>query len=347
MSGSRHICSDDWLLWNLHLSAFALPALTAADDSGVFEALAAAPATARELAERLSLNARAVRALLPLLAAEGVLVQRLGRYHLTEVARDFLLRSSPLYWGSILTIVRDFPMSHQHVMRALRAEENSRGWEALVNYGPAESWGKGSIQPAMARTIAAYMHANAMPAALVAAQRVDLGGARHLLDVGAGSGAFSIAFAQANPQLCCTLMDLQAMCSVATEHYVAQSGIADRISTCVVDMLRDPWPEGHDVLFFSNIFHDWTFEIGQALAAKAFAALPSGGRILVHEMLLNDTRDGPPVAVKFSFYMMLGTQGQQFTAAELSNMLFSAGFMHVEVIPCHGEFAVVSAEKPA
>ena len=40
-----------------------------------------------------------------------------------------------------------------------------------------------------------------------------------------------------------------------------------------VDLFREPWPKGHDALFFSNVFHDWDFETCDWLAAQAFDAL--------------------------------------------------------------------------
>src|SRR5690242_8686360 len=125
MSQQSPSAADDHLLWNLHLSAFAVPALTAADELGVFDDLAVAPASCRELAARLGLNRRAVRALLPLLASEGLLVQHLGRYHLTHLARDYLVRSSSLYWGPVLTMLREFPMSHRNVMQAMQVPDTA------------------------------------------------------------------------------------------------------------------------------------------------------------------------------------------------------------------------------
>jgi hypothetical protein len=73
--------------------------------------------------------------------------------------------------------------------------------------------------------------------------------------------------------------------------------------------------------------------------------LPAGGQILIHEMLLDDTHDGPSTAAAFSFYMLVGTKGQQFTAAELSAMLGDAGFNEVSITPAHGYYALVSAQK--
>ena len=60
------------------------------------------------------------------------------------------------------------------------------------------------------------------------------------------------------------------------------------VDTCTVDMFRQAWPKGYDAIFMSNIFHDWDLEINTRLAASAFAALSSGGRIYLHEMLINE-----------------------------------------------------------
>jgi hypothetical protein len=139
-------------------------------------------------------------------------------------------------------------------------------------------------------------------------------------------------------------MDLKEMCDVAMD-YVNQEGLGARVSPAAVDMFREPWPSGHDAVFFSNIFHDWDFETCAQLAAKAYATLPVGGRILLHEMLLDDTHDGPATAVAFSMYMLLATKGQQFTAVELANLLTGAGFADVKITPTHGFYAVLSARK--
>ena len=337
--------SDDKTLWDLHLSGLAFPAVTAADELGIFDEIARAPATAAELADRRNLNPRAIRALLPLLASSGFLLQRLGRYHVSETAECFLLRTSPFYWGPVFSLMRNLKLSHDVVLKALQAPRSSARWDQTAEGNPTNAWAEGQIAPDLAQAIAAYMHANCLPAALVAAQRLDLANVGKLLDVGAGSGCFSIAFAQLNPRLQCTLMDLQAMCDIAMG-YARAAGVHDRIDGRAVDMFRQEWPRGYDAIFFSNIFHDWDFETCASLASKAYAALPSGGRILVHEMLLEDTHDGPATATAFSFYMLLSTKGQQFTAGELAKLLTDVGFAAIRVIPSHGYYSVVAAEKP-
>jgi hypothetical protein len=98
-------------------------------------------------------------------------------------------------------------------------------------------------------------------------------------------------------------------------------------------MFRENWPTGYDAIFLSNILHDWDFDTASILVQKAYGALPPGGQVLIHEMLLDDSHDGPPTAAAFSFYMLVGTKGQQFTASELSSLLEKVGFSGASMPP--------------
>jgi cyclopropane fatty-acyl-phospholipid synthase-like methyltransferase len=166
-----------------------------------------------------------------------------------------------------------------------------------------------------------------------------------IMDVGGGSGCFMVAAAQAHPHLRCTVVELPAMCEIA-QGYIGAAGVSDRVDTRAVDMFRDPWPRGYDAIFFSNVWHDWNARTCHWLAARAFEALPSGGRILLHEMLLQDNGAGPVTAASFSVLMLLATQGQQFTPGELQSILEAAGFARVQTAETHPHYSVVTGFKP-
>jgi acetylserotonin N-methyltransferase len=140
-------------------------------------------------------------------------------------------------------------------------------------------------------------------------------------------------------------MELQAMCEVA-QTYIDAAGVQDRVDTAAVDMFRQAWPAGYDAVFFSNVWHDWNFRTCEWLAARAFEVLPAGGRIMLHEMLLNDDGAGPPAAASFSMLMLLATQGQQFTFEELKGILEGAGFTGVEARQTYGYYSIVTGFRP-
>jgi hypothetical protein len=331
-------CSDK-PLWDLWLGSYVLPCVTAADETGLFDSLAAEPAGASELAARLGLNLRAVEIFLPVLASSGFLALRLGRYHLSDVSRHYLLRSSAFYWGGVLQSGLLKSPTHAALKAALC------GAAAAVGERPAAAWASGKLGAAQARGLARFMHSHSLAAALGVAQHGEFGGIRHLMDVGGGSGCFSIALAQRHPTLRCTVMDLAAMCAIVPE-YAAAAGVTDRVEARAVDMFREPWPRGADALLFSNIFHDWNLDTCAELAGKAYEALPAGGRIYLHEMLLDDTGAGPASATSFSVVMLFGTEGRQYSGAELRSMLRTAGFGEPQIKLTSTYYSLICARKP-
>jgi acetylserotonin N-methyltransferase len=339
----------DRRMWDLWLSGLHQPAIVAAEEAGIFSALAEAPATAAELATRLGFDERATTILVRLLAALRLLLRQDARYHLGDEARTYLVKGSPWYWAPMASVaVSEWHRTRLLEKLRLRGSDQVAGPEGTPRVSAegraADDWAAGHVSTQRAREVAARMHAHSVPAAVGVAGRYDFGGITRVLDVGGGSGCFMVAAAQAHPHLHCTVMELPAMCEAASA-YIHAGGVADRVDTCAVDMFRQPWPRGYDTLFFSNIWHDWNVRTCRWLAARAFEALPSGGRILLHEMLLDDEA-GLVTAASFSLLMLLATQGQQFTAGELEAILRGAGFARIDVTATHPYYSVVTGHKP-
>jgi 2-polyprenyl-3-methyl-5-hydroxy-6-metoxy-1,4-benzoquinol methylase len=345
--------ASDRLMWDIWLSMNQLPSLAVADELGVFAALGATPAAAGDAAQRLGLNRRATDVLLRMLAALGLLALRSGRYEPTESARIYLLPESPYYWGPLLRTLGVVPQQHAALLAALRATDDRSATVGVATAAnpkaageqPSDDWERGQIDRPQAEIIAQIMHCHSLPAAVGVARSGSFEGVTRLLDVGGGSGCFSIAIAQQLPAVRCTVMELPAMCECASR-YIAQGGVAERVDTAAVDMFRHAWPHGYDGVFFSNIFHDWDLDTNRALARRAYDALPPGGRIFVHEMLLADDGSGPLTTASFSLFMLLGTQGRQYAESELREILAAAGFVGVEARATHGYYSLVSGRKP-
>jgi acetylserotonin N-methyltransferase len=338
--------SDDRPIWDTWLSIHYLPAATVADELGLLKSLHEAPAAAIELADRLGFDQRATVAILRMLKSLGFLSLNEGVYRLTDPARLYLLRDSPFYWGHMLGTGQP-----QHARwRDLLQNGSPRGvpgheGASPIPQGPgsAGSWASGQVDSERAKRVAAAMQSHSLPAAIALGRNGGFDGVRKLLDVGGGSGCFAVALAQQHPELSCTIMELPSMCEVA-QTYIDAGGVRDQVDTVAVDMFREPWPRGYDAMFFSNVFHDWNFETCRWLAERACAALEPGGRIYLHEMLLDDDGGGPVTTVSFSM-LMLGTQGQQFTLPELRDILESAGFRDIEAKATYGYYSLVVGKK--
>jgi hypothetical protein len=342
--------TEDRAIWDIWLSMYRLPAMAVADELGVFAALDSAPATAAETAKHLGLNRRGTLALLSMLTALGLLAQRDGRYELADAARTYLLPKSPYYWGPLLGSLGVVGEQHAALVRALRAPDDQRSSTGVpgTNVGGADdavdAWKRGQIDAAQAVMLTKIMHCHSLPASVGAARNGNLQGVARLLDIGGGSGCFSIAIAQHLPSIRCTVLELPPVCDAAQE-YITQGGVSDRVDTIAIDMFREPWPRGYDGMFFSNIFHDWDAETNQLLARRANEALEPGGRIFIHEMLLAEDGSGPVTTASFSMLMLLGTHGRQYCFSELRQILTSAGFTDVDARPTYGYYSIVSGRK--
>jgi hypothetical protein len=339
--------SDTRDVWEIYLSPTWMPTLLVADELGVLESIADAPAGADELSARLGLNGRALGSVLALLASLGYLVPRRGRYHVTDATRHHLLPSSPFYWGGVWVPMRQHNPLYSQLLRALTTPDPA---EAMPQSGgpdkrSVDGWASGRLSPEAAASMIKYMHSHSAAAAVAVAQSDLFGSTRRLLDVGGCSGVFSIALAERYPGLSCTIMDLPAVCEL-TPDYVKERGLEDRIDCCAADMFRDPWPQGYDAVFLSNVFHDWRPATCLALARRAFDVLPAGGTINLHEMLLTDDGAGPRTAAAFSVLMAASTQGQQFTFAQLESLLADAGFADIDCYSTSPLHSVVRGRKP-
>lgn len=332
---------DDRVVWDLWLSQFRFPVVSVADEVGTFAAISDRAKETGELAAELQVDARALGIHLAMLAALGFVERREGRWRATAAARTWLHPEADGYAGPLVKRFAQNQPLHEQLMVTLKT-----GGRAEAYKSASAEWERGEMPPGLAAIITAFMNAHSRASSLAVAQQPALREARSVLDVGGGSGIFSIEMAKAHPRLKATVLEIATICTEA-DRYIAAAGVGGQVSTHPLNMFTQPWPTGHDVHFFSNIFHDWSDETCRLLARKSFEALPSGGRILLHEILMDDDGAGPLPAAAFSLLMLIGTKGRQYSLPELRGFLESAGFTDIEAARTGGGYySLVSARRP-
>jgi acetylserotonin N-methyltransferase len=335
------VTTDDRIVWDTWLSLFRFPVVSVADEVGTFAALSGAAKDTATLAAELDVDARALGIHLGMLAALGFVERRAGRWRATADAQTWLHPDATGYTGPLIRRFREVQPLHAQLLETLRT-----GGKAQAYKSASAEWERGEMPPELAPVITAFMNAHSRAAALAVGRHPLLSGVRTVLDVGGGSGIFSIEMAQARPDLTATVLEIGNICLEA-DRYIDAAGIGSRVNTHAANMFTQAWPRGFEAHFFSNIFHDWSDDTCRLLARKSFEALAPGGRILLHEILMDDDGCGPLPAAAFSLLMLIGTKGRQYSLPELRDFLAGAGFVDVEAVRTGGGYySLVSARKP-
>src|SRR5208282_798278 len=324
-----------------HRDGIYAPELVAAAIVGLdfFSWLAKSPVDAQTICASLGLAERPVDVILTLFCAMGYIQKKAGAFHLTEIAREFLVRDSPWFVGPYFVHFVDRPI-YKALLDTLRTDKPS--WAGATARKP---WVEAMEDDAFAEQFTGTMDSRGMYVGPVLAARLDLKAHRRLLDVAGGSGIYACCIAAAHSHLKATVFEKPPVDRV-TRKCIAKRGFTDRVGVASGDMLRDPLPAGYDVHLWSNALHDWDAATVKLLLEKSYAALPPGGLLVIHDRHLNREKTGPLPIAAHSVFLMAGTEGRYYSIAEIEAFLDEAGF----VAPDYGEvildYSIITARKP-
>jgi SAM-dependent methyltransferase len=261
-------------------------ALFAALHFGIFTALSKGPAETAALAAAVGLPEERCQTLMTALIALGLTVQdAAGRHANAPAAERFLVKGAKYDFGDYLRLQvgrQMYPLMDQ-IEGAL---EGSLPREATASY---EEWFADAEE---ARLYSESQHAGSLGPARGLAKRVDLSDARQMLDVGGGTGAFAITLCEANPELTATVVDFPNVAALG-EGYVAEAGLSDRIGYVPGNALEADWPEAQDVILMSYLLSGVPDHAHEGLIGRAVEHLAPGGRLMVHDFIVDADRSGP------------------------------------------------------
>ncbi len=179
------------------------------------------------------------------------------------------------------------------------------------------------------------------------ARQVDLSGRHRLLDLGGGSGAYSIEACLAHDQLRAVVFDLPPVAVVCRE-YVEAANLTGRVDAVGGDFTADPLPTGCDVAVMASNLPIYDEPTIASVVAKAFAALEPGGEFHLVGEMLNDDGVGPLDATLWGMQEILyGSGGKAHSRAQVRGYLAAAGFADVaehDFVP--GVLVRVAGTKP-
>ena len=284
-------------------------------------------ANAEETGTKVGANARSVAMLLNALVSLGLLTKAGDLYKNTpESARYFVQGSKDNHRDGLLHIANIW-----------------HSWSTLT-----DSVRRGTCIPRdrdcsaqSTRNFIDAMQRNAKDRAPLLVKALDTSGVRRILDLGGGSGAYSIAFAKASPDIKCEILDVPEVLPITNE-YVGKAGVSGQINLRPGDMLQDDFGFGYDLVMLNAICHIFSEEQNQELFRRAHKALAPQGRLVVQDFILNPEKTGPQQAALFSLNMLVNTEaGASYSEPEYTDWMKAAGFAEVHRINLPGPSALI------
>jgi len=305
------------------LSGFELDLFTNIDESG---------STNNQVAAGLHLDEHACERLLNALVSLGFLTKQNLLFFNTPESFTFLSKKSSGYlgglmhsnhlwntWSNLTQVVKTGKSAHP-------TEINERGEVWLFPFISA-------------------MHDRAIKQAPLQLSNLDLTGIKSVLDIGGGSGAYSMEFITKKPEIEATVFDLPNVVPI-TKKFIDLEGFSGRIKTYTGDYITDELPEGFDLIFLSAIIHSNSLEINHMLIRKCYNSLNRDGKIVIQDWIMNNERTQPTAGAIFAINMLVGTEaGDCFTDQEVTEMLSNAGFRNISRFEFESGLSQVIAQK--
>ena len=281
---------------------------------GLFEAIGEEKMSAEKVASRIGADVRATDRLLRALCAIGLVELDGERFLLSENTRRLLLPSSPEYMHGLGHAANQYA-NWGTLTRAVKA-----GTSVLELTWDGDSRRESFI---------AAMHDRGVDQARRIAPMLDLQDGDRILDVGGGSGVFSMEFCRSAKDIQATVLDLPDITPL-TRRYVAEEGMSECIDIQDGDYLTVSFGTGYDIVFFSAILHINSPRENSAIISKAAKALDRGGRIVVSDFIMDENRVNPARGAVFALNMLVNTSaGDTYTQAEVTDWLKDAGCSEV------------------
>jgi demethylspheroidene O-methyltransferase len=294
--------------------------LLALVETGTLRALPEGARTPEDLARAAGIPAHRMAALLQGGAALGLLTRRRG-------GRFALARRGAVILGvpgleAMIRHNRAFYADMADPVALLRGE----GETELARFWPYVFGQAGEVAPEVAARYSDLMAQSQRLVAEDVLRAVGLSGARVLMDVGGGTGAFVTAALTAHPSLEVMLVDLPEVLAGARQRLGA-AGLASRVTLCPMNFRAADLPEGADTVSLVRVLYDHADATVRALLANVYAALPPGGRLIVAEPMAGGARPEAAGDLYFAFYTMAMGTGRARSAVEIGALCQEAGFV--------------------
>ncbi|MFH1516011.1 MAG: methyltransferase [bacterium] len=283
---------------------------------GVFDVIGKSKMSSDAVSDSIGADKRATNRLLNSLVAMGILKKQDDEFSIQKSISGFLIEGEPEYMGMLGHYLRLWE-TWSNLTDSVKAGTS-------VSNSEVNDWGEKNL-----KAFIKAMHWRAKNTASELVSHIDLDGVSKMLDVGGGSGVYSMAFIQAKDDLTSKVFDLPNVIPL-TKKYVSDAGLSDRIGVLVGDYNVDDFESGFDLALLSAIIHANSPEQNIELIQKCADALNPGGQIVISDFIMDEDRTTPGFGAIFSLNMLVATDGgDTYTEDEVKNWFEKAGITSV------------------
>jgi ubiquinone/menaquinone biosynthesis C-methylase UbiE len=306
------------------------------DETGVFDYLAQGGFyTTKDLAEVTDLKSSALERLLLGGVAIGLVQKRANTYGMPEHLRPFLQKSSPEYCGEAFSHFREISTRIFPYLKEALKENRPQFQHIFGNLQDVSPFAELYNDSQRLDNFLASMWGMGYAPAKELVEKYPLDKYHTLVDIGGGSGSFSIAALEKVPTLNAVVFDLPKVRSFLDKKCLEYQ-LLERLKFVAGDFFKNELPQG-DVYVLGYILSDWNREDGTNLLKKIFNSLPQGGAIFILEKLFDEDKNGPLETAMMNLAMLLETWGKHYSGSEYISWLEKVGFQNCRIIRTSGE----------
>jgi SAM-dependent methyltransferase len=304
--------------------------LLVAGEIGIFEHLANGPKLVGELAANLNVPVRSLGVVANAMVALGMLALDKGRYRNSDVAQTFLSGRGPGDMRPLLAFMNRLTYPAWNGLADSVRNDGKKG--AILDFSERDQ-----------AVFSAGVEAASAGGAMALAATYDFGRHRRLLDIGGGTGSFLRIIGRQHPHLELTLFERPQTAAYARTRLASE----DRMRIRIVEgnVLDGELPADFDSMLLSHVVHCFNTDENRGVLARAHAASATGGRLLIVEFFLDETKTAPVACTLMSGEFLLNTSGVAYSAAEVRDMAEPIGWRFLEHRPLAGPVSLMVLEK--
>jgi predicted O-methyltransferase YrrM len=294
----------------------------------IFDYLTAA-VPAQTVVVNMKSHPRNTELFLNALAGMGLIQKVNGLFCNTEKSAEFLVSGSPTYLGAFFLHVTEW------------SQDLGNNLESLVKNGPPEQnpadMAAGEIWANSARLSAAYQYSGeAQRITRIVSSLPEFPKMKTMLDLGGGSGLFTIAITGAHPEMQGIIFEQPAVAAVARE-FIQKFEMERRVSTREGNYITDALGGPYDLIFAASTLNFCKHNLDD-LFRKIYDSLNPAGLFITLQDGIKDERTQPVYHI--TEFLLPEFMGMDFaiTQGAIAETMLLTKFKSVRSFTVHSNF---------